>query len=83
MDIAPGILVIDVHDHNLHQCRVALDAALRRASAGVYALRVVHGYSRGSTLRDMVRNEYAAHPKVRRIEQTQNPGETLLVLREL
>lgn len=79
----PGIVTVDVHNRNQYQCRIALDAALRQATPAVYALRVVHGYNRGSALRELVQNEYAAHPKVRRVECTANPGETLLVLREL
>ena len=57
-----------------------LDAALRRA-AGVYRIRVIHGHHRGTALRDMVRDTYAAHPKVLRIERA-GDGATELVLRE-
>ena len=45
-------------------------------------LRVVHGYHSGCALRDLVRGEYAAHPKVLRVETRLGEGVTDLVLRE-
>ena len=61
----------------------AIDAKLRRTNASVYRLRVIHGYHRGTALRDEVRKYYKGHPKVKRIEIGLNPGETDLILREL
>ena len=57
----------------------AIDAALRRASSGVYRLRLIHGYHGGTALRDLCR-EYAGHPRVLRL--VASPGSTDLVLRE-
>ncbi len=74
---------IDVHNMTKVQALTAIDAALRRANAGVYRIRVIHGYHGGTVLRDAVRAHYAKHPKVRRIELGLNPGETDLILREL
>ena len=74
---------IDVHNMTKVQAFTAIDAALRRANAGVYRIRVIHGYHGGTVLRDAVRARYAKHPKVRRIELGLNPGETDLILREL
>lgn len=74
---------INVHNMTKVQALTAIDAALRRANAGVYRIRVIHGYHGGTVLRDAVRAHYAKHPKVRRIELGLNPGETDLVLREL
>ena len=76
-----GIVVLDLHGKNQYQARIALDAALRRADAGVYRLRVIHGWHGGNILRQLVREEYAAHPKVLRIVE-QGPGQSELVLRE-
>ena len=59
----------------------ALDAVLRRAGAGVYRLRVIHGWHGGDVLRALVREDYAAHPRVLRLVE-QGPGQTELVLRE-
>ena len=54
-----GIVEIDLHGKNAYQARVTIDAALRRARAGTYRLRIIHGYQGGTVLRDMVRQEYA------------------------
>ena len=77
-----GTLTVDLHGKNTYQAKVTLDTALRRAKAGTYRIRVVHGYHGGTALRDMLRSEYRNHPKVRRIEFGLNGGETDLVLRE-
>ena len=74
---------LDVHAMTKVQAITALDAALRRAGAGVYRLRVIHGYHGGTVLRDAVRAHAAKHPKVLRVELGLNPGGTDLSLREL
>ena len=71
-----------VHGKNTYQAKVALEAALRRAGAGTYRIRIIHGYHGGTVLRDMVRREYGAHPRVKRVEGGFDPGITDLVLRE-
>ena len=77
-----GIVEIDLHGKNAYQARVTIDAALRRARAGTYRLRIIHGYHSGTALRDMIRREYAGHPKVKRVELGLNQGVTDLILRE-
>lgn len=77
-----AILEVDLHGCTVCQGEVAIDAALRRAKAGTYRIRVIHGYQSGTALRDMVRRRYAKHPKVLRLEMGMNPGVTDLVLRE-
>lgn len=47
----PGIMELDLHGKNAYQARVAIDAALRRASSGVYRLRLIHGYHGVSSTR--------------------------------
>ena len=79
--MSESIIELDVHGMTLYQAQIAVDAALRRAG-GVYRIRVVHGYRGGTALRDSIRERYAAHPKVKRIELGLNPGQTDLVLRE-
>ena len=58
-------------------------AALRRANASVYRIRIIHGYTHSTILRDMVQYKYRNHPKVKRIAPGSNPGQTDLILREL
>ena len=76
-----AIKVIDLHGKNEYQARIAINAALKN-SASVYRVRVIHGYHNGTALKELIAREYAAHPKVRRIDAS-DPGRTDLVLREL
>ena len=77
-----AFLEVDVHNMTKVQAVTAIDAMLRRADAGVYRIRVIHGYTRGTALRDFIRSRYRHHPKVLRVEAGLNPGATDLVLRE-
>ena len=72
---------LDIHGMTQAQAETAIEARLRRAK-GVYRIRVIHGYTRGTALRDFVRSRYRKHPKVLRVEAGLNPGATDLVLRE-
>ena len=76
-----SILRQDLHGKTRRQAQVAIDALLRRAGNGVYRIHLVHGCNHGSELRDMIREQYAAHPRVLRLITSQ-PGVTELVLRE-
>ena len=82
MFMQPGFLEIDLHGKNRYQARITVDAVLRRAGGGTYRIRCIHGYHGGSALRDMLREEYAGHPRVLRLETGLSPGSTDLVLRE-
>lgn len=77
-----AVIETDVHSLTCIQATTAIDALLRRAGSGVYRIRIIHGYRGGTALRDEIRRRYRSHPKVRRIELSGNPGETVLVLRE-
>ena len=77
-----GILELDLHGRNTYQAKIAIDAALKRAKAGTYRIRLIHGYHGGTALRDMIRAQYRSHPRILRMELGLNPGETDLVLRE-
>ena len=76
-----GIREIDLHGCNVHQARIAIDAALKR-SRGLYRIRLIHGSISGLALRDMIRTTYKSHPAVVRMELGLNQGQTDLVLRE-
>ena len=79
----PGSVVVtlDLHGKTQYQAKIALEAQLRR-SRGVYRIHVVHGYHNGTALRDLVRQEYAAHPRVLRVEAVSESA-TDLILREI
>ena len=80
--MAAGTLVADLHGKTTYQAKVTIDALLRRASAGTYRLRLVHGFHSGTALRDFIRTEYSHHPKVKRLLLSPDGGTTELVLRE-
>ena len=77
-----GTVRLDLHGMTCTQAQAAVDAALRRAGGSVYRIEVIHGYHGGTQLQRMVRQVYAKHPKVKRLELGLNPGSTELVLRE-
>lgn len=78
-----GIVEIDIHGMNKYQAKVYIDSQLRKAKSGVYRLRVIHGYNRGTELKQFIQKEYGGkHPQILRIERRLNPGETDLVLKE-
>ncbi len=82
MALGASTIQLDIHGMNRYQAKVAIDAALRR-SKGVYRIRIIHGGNHNTVLRDMIAEEYAAHPLVLRIERGGNDGQSDLVLREL
>ena len=77
----PSTVTLDLHGKTQYQAKIALEAQLRR-SRGVYRIHVGHGYHNGTALRDLVRQEYAAHPQVLRVEAVSDSA-TDLILREL
>ena len=78
-----GTVEIDVHGMTKYQAKIYIESAINKAGRSVYRIRVIHGYHRGTELRDMVRREMKNNKKVLRIKMGLNPGETDLVLREL
>lgn len=77
-----GILTVDLHGKNTYQAKVTVDALLKRARAGTYRVRLIHGSHGGTVLRDFIRAEYAHHPKVKRLVLSPDGGVTELMLRE-
>ncbi|MBR2258327.1 MAG: Smr/MutS family protein [Blautia sp.] len=76
---------IDLDLHGLRQDEAIkeIDKALARADYTTYQIRIVHGYHRGTSLRSMIQQEYRYHEKIKRIIPGDNPGITLLILKEL
>ena len=64
-------VTIDLHGMKQNQAMRVIDRAL------------VHGYHGGDSLKTMIGYEYRKHPMVKRIQQGDNPGITVLVLKEL
>ena len=76
-----AILTVDLHGCTVYQAKIAIDSHLKRAKAGTYRIRLIHGCHGGTALRDMIRKDYRKHPRVLRLELGSNT-ETDLVLRE-
>ena len=76
---------IDIDLHGLYQDEAikVIDKALKAADDSTYQIRLIHGYHRGTSLKDMIIDEYRYDPKVLRIQPGDNQGITLLILREL
>ena len=76
-----AIREIDLHGKNRYQAQISIEAALRR-SYGVYVLRLIHGFHRGTSLADFIEATYREDPRVLQLEHPY-PGATDLVLRRL
>jgi len=76
-----AIIEIDLHNMSTEEARSRIDAALKKAGSGVYRIRCIHGYHRGTRIKTMILEEYRYESKVIRIENGSNEGITELVLR--
>ena len=74
---------LDLHGMNQEEAMRAIDRALDAAGPATYQLQLIHGYHRGTNLRTMIHEEYRYDPQVLRIVPGDNPGITVLILREL
>ena len=74
---------IDLHGLRQEEAIRVIDRAVASAGPGTYQIRLVHGYNRGTSLRTMIYDEYRYVSKVKRIIPGDNPGITVLVLKEL
>ena len=76
-----AIIEIDLHNLTCEEAKSRIDAALKKAGSGVYRIRCIHGYHRGTRIKSMILDEFRYEPKVIRIENGSNEGITELVLR--
>ena len=76
-----SIISVDLHGTSVENARGLLLTWLDQPHPGVTELRVIHGYNRGTLLRDMVREELS-HPRIKQKLPALNPGETRLILRK-
>ena len=77
------IVTIDLHGLFRDEAIKVIDRALKAADSSTYHIKLIHGYNRGTSLKNMIYDEYRYHPKVLRIQAGENLGTTILVLREL
>ena len=74
---------IDLHGLRQEEAKKVIDRELAKAGSGTYQLRLIHGFNRGTSLKNMIWDWYQFEPKVKRIMPGDNQGVTILVLREL
>ena len=71
---------VDIHHMTREQAKSHLKRLLGRLDGNVREVTVIHGYTGGTVLRDMVRGGLK-HPRIRAKVAGLNPGVTTLVLR--
>ena len=74
---------IDLHGMTQDQAIKVIDKAIASADPATYQLQLIHSYNRGTSLRSMIQDWYRYDSKVKRIMPGDNPGITVLVLKEL
>ena len=72
---------IDLHGLRQDEAIKVIDRAI--ASAGPATYQLIHGYHRGTNLRSMIQDWYRGDPRIKRIIPGDNPGITVLVMKEL
>ena len=77
------IINVDLHGLFRDEAIKVIDRALKNADSTTYQLKLIHGYNRGTSLKNMIIDEYKYHPKVLRIQPGENLGIIILDLREL
>ena len=81
--MSEAFVKIDLHGLQQEEAIKVIDKAIAAAGATTYHLQLIHGYNRGTRLRSMIYDWYKYDPKVKRIMPGDNPGITVLVLKEL
>jgi DNA-nicking Smr family endonuclease len=81
--LSEAFVKIDLHGLRQEEAIKVIDKAIAVAGPTTYHLQLIHGYNRGTSLRSMIYDWYKYDPKVKRIMPGDNPGITVLVLKEL
>ena len=81
--MSDAFVKIDLHGLTQEEAIRVIDKAIASAGPTTYQLQLIHGYHRGTNLRTMIYDWYKYEPIVKRIIPGDNPGITVLVLREL
>ena len=77
------IIRLDLHGMRLEEAEKRIDSVLASAGPETYQIQLIHGYNRGTSLRSMIYDLYRQDPKVKRVIPGDNPGVSILVLKEL
>ena len=74
------IITIDLHQYTVDDAKQKLQLAVTIAPNEIREIVVIHGYHRGTALRDMVRKDFKNSRVVRKFLSL-NPGITSLILK--
>lgn len=74
---------VDLHGLRQQEAIKVIDRAIAAADSTTYQIQLIHGYNRGTNLRSMIYEEYRYEKKIKRIIPGDNPGITILVMKEL
>ena len=81
--MSEAFVKIDLHGLRQDEAVKRIDKAIAAAGSTTYQIQLIHGYNRGTSLRSMIYDWYRYGPKVKRIVPGDNPGITVLILKEL
>ena len=76
-----SVLLVDIHGMRADEAKRRLEFLLTRAEKTTREIVVIHGYSHGQVLKNMVRNELR-HPRIEAKLLSLNEGQTRLLLKE-
>lgn len=75
------VMEVDIHGLMASDAKARLEHLLSHAAPEVEEVVVIHGYSRGTVLRDMVRNQLK-HPRIQAKLLSLNQGQTRILLKK-
>lgn len=74
-------MIVDIHGMHVREARFRLDLLLDNAPEEVREVIVIHGYSHGQALKNMVRSDLAS-TRIKTIRAAYNAGQTVIELRK-
>ncbi len=74
-------MIVDIHGMHAREARFRLDMLIDNAPEEVKEIIVIHGYSHGQVLKNMVRNELTS-TRIKQIRAAYNAGQTVIELRK-
>ncbi len=78
---SPSVMEVDIHGLMASDAKTRLEHLLSHAGPKIEEVVVIHGYSRGTVLRDMVRTQLK-HPRIQTKLLSLNQGTTRILLKK-
>lgn len=74
-------LTIDLHGKTVAEAKAELMRVIKTCPKHIKEIDVIHGYTKGQALQNLVRREFS-HPRIERKIITMNNGSTTLILKK-